>query len=586
MIQKVWEDRGEFNKEKVLGLSNKYKISPEIIAILDKRGVNIDSFFSETFSFPDALLLKDIEVGVDIVSDYIRNNKKICVVNDYDVDGATSGTIMNEAVIVCGGTSRIITPKRLVDGYGISKRVVDEAAEWGAELIITTDNGISAFEAIEYARAKNIAVVVTDHHELVKDDDGKDVLPKANAIIDAKRADSDYLFCEICGAEVALKFACVLFSRFNIDESIKKKSFRRFTELAAVGTICDVMPLVEENRTLVKNGLRQLKLSQIIGFRQLMKVQQINPDNISATDVGFRIGPCMNAMSRLRDDTDIVLDFLSEKDHIKALNLAEVLSKTNEERKGICEKAKTDALEIIEPSDNVNILYIPSSLPSIMGIVAGKIKDEIGKPTVCLTDDKDGILKGSGRSTDDYDMFESFSKYRDLFTTFGGHPKAVGLSIDKSNLNEFKQKVNDNTKGVVFYKKTLIDLHLPMVSVGERFIDDLERLEPLGEGNPAPVLCDDTLFLEGVSRMGKDGQFIRLSLRAENGELVEAVYFGDAGGFDNYISEYFGIPTKEALYERTSAARVPMSFVYLPKYNFWNGEKSISYVIKDYKVKE
>lgn len=586
MIEKIWEDRGQFDKERVVLYSKKLGICPEVVAILDKRGINLNTFFSLSGSIPNALLISDMEKGVEIVKEFAANGKKIAVVNDYDVDGVTSGLIMKEALSAVGGDSFIITPKRLVDGYGISKRIVELAKEEGTELIVTTDNGISAFEAIEYAKSLGFTVVVTDHHDVHKDESGEDRLPIADAVIDAKRKDSEYPFIEICGAEVALKFACVLFAKVGIDDTSRKKLFRRFTELAAIGTVCDVMPLIEENRSLVKAGLKDLKASQIIGLRQLMKVQQIEPQSISSYDIGFRIGPCINAMSRILDDTDSVLSLLEEKDHIKAKSLAEKISKVNEERKSFSEKAKKDGLEKVDLSEPISILYIPDSNPSVMGIAAGKIKDETGHPAVCFTDDKDGILKGSGRSVEDYDMFAAFSKYSDLYESFGGHPGAIGISIKKADFDKIKELINKDAQGKVFKKKTIVDLFLPMSAVTDRFVEDVEKLEPFGEGNPAPVLCDDTCLLEGLTRMGQDGKYLRLSLRDKKGKFIEAVFFGDADEMDSLLDKYFGIPIREDLYQKKSSSGVPVSFLYTPKFNFWNGRKNIQYQIRDYAIRD
>lgn len=577
MTEKLWLDRGEFNKAKVLELSNKLGICPEVLAILDKRHINIESFFSQSFSLPNALLIPDMDKGVGIVKDFCFRKEKIAIINDYDVDGATSGLIMDEAVRTVGADSFILTPKRKVDGYGMSTRLVDEAKNRGASLIITTDNGISAFEAVSYAKSLNITVVVTDHHDIHKEGE-RDVLPDADAVIDAKRSDSQYPFKDICGAEVALKFACVLFARAGIEEALKKKLFRRFTELAAIGTVCDVMPLVEENRTLVKMGLHYMKASQIIGIRQLIREQKIEPDKITAFDIGFRIGPCINAMSRIYDDTDTVLRLFKEKDHIIAKSVAETLSKANEERKASSDSSKTRALRLYDPSLPVSILYIPDENPAIMGIVAGKVREETGHPTVCFTDGEEGTLKGSGRSPSSYNMFEHFSKFEDRYLSFGGHPGAIGITIEKSRLDEIITLLNEDAAGMVFKKETIVDLFLSMNNVSERFVSDIEKMEPFGEGNPAPVLCDDTLYLDGVRRIGDNGKFIKLTL--SNGK--DAVYFGDADEFDRYMAECFGIPKQQSLYNIQEPSHLPVSFLYSPQFNYWNGNKTISFVIKDY----
>ena len=584
-MKKRWIGRGDIDFAKVTEDAQKYNISTAFAAILQVRGLDYDALVNPGKTVHDSHLFKDMDKGIAIVSDAINSGKTICVVNDYDVDGDTSGTIMKEGIEACGGNAFIVTPKRRVDGYGISKRLVDLAKDKGAGLIITTDNGIAATEAISYAKDLGFTVVITDHHEVPKTSDGDEILPPADAIIDPKQKDCKYPFKEICGAQVAFKFIILLFKAYNIDKETMNRYMMRFTELAAVGTVCDVMPLTGENRGLVKAGLELLRSSRVMGFRQLMKIKKIEPSKITAESIAFGIGPCMNAMSRLKDDTDTVLDFLSEKDYIKAEKLAICLNDTNEERKSIQEETLSQAKSILllEGEKQINFLFIPNSNPAIMGIVAGKVREFTGHPTVCFTGGEGGILVGSGRSTDNYDMFTMFSKHKDLYLKFGGHPGAIGISISEENLGKVMALINEDAKDYDFAIETVIDLAIAMNRVSEQFVEDINIMEPFGQGNPAPVLCDNTSILTGLRRIGSEKQFIRLSFIDNLGQDFEAVYFGDASSFDSYIESSFGKESLKNLYNCSGNAA--LDIIYTPKFNYWNGARTISYTIEDYKVR-
>ena len=585
-MTKKWINRGELNNGQVIADAKAYKITPEFAAILYKRGLDYNDLVSPSPSVAPSGLLKDMEKGVDIVYEGIKAGRKFCVVNDYDVDGITSGTIMDEAIRISGGESFILTPSRVIDGYGISKRIVEVAVLRGAEIIVTTDNGIAATEAISFAKEQGITVVITDHHEVPKAEDGCDFLPPADAIIDPKQQECNYPFKDICGAEVALKFAVLLLAKANVEKTVSSKSLRRFTEMAAIGTVCDVMPLVKENRALVKAGLELLSKSQIVGLRQLMKQKAIDTDNLSAYSIGFGIGPCINSMSRMNDDTETPLKLLSEKDYLKADSIAKAMVKVNDNRQKDQEYAKEEALRILNESgsNNIDIIYIENGNPALMGIVAGKIKDITGHPTVCVTDDAEGILKGSGRSTDNYNMFEMFSLHKNLYEKFGGHAGAIGISFKKDNLRDIVKLLNEDAKDYTFVPEIIVDLFLPMSDVKESFVKELELLEPIGHGNPEVVLCDDHSLLTGLSYIGKDKQYLKLCFD-NNGKTTEAVYFGDNKTFLDYLTSTFGETPVEELFQTPCTTRVPLSILYSPSINVWNGNTSISFKISDYQIR-
>lgn len=599
---KIWENRSELNIENMHKISSECNLSLPVSAILAKRGMTecAKEFLSkddETYFSP--CLLPDIEKAADIIWEKISSAKsqgkraKIAVVNDYDVDGVTSGVIIKESLDYIGGNAFIITPNRDIDGYGISMRIIEEILNQDCNFIITTDNGISANEQISYAVKKGCTVIVTDHHEVpfIKDSSGqkKQILPDAHAVINPKRYDSEYPFKDICGAMVALKVAEMLIDKIStIHPEERDVLLQKWTELAGIGTVCDVMPLISENRTVVKRALHSIKQgSAYIGIRQLLKVQEIDSTKINSYNIGFGIGPCINACGRMTGSVDASVSLLLERDYLKAEKLAKEIKELNDERKILSAEGEKAALQIVSesPEQGIYIIYIPNSSPHIMGIIAGRIKDATCHPCICLTDSSDGILKGSGRSIAGYNMYECLSKYKDLYIKFGGHEMAVGLSVKKENLDIIRDNLNSDMLGFdksLFIPKIIVDLFLPMTKITEDMISELSLFEPYGEGNRYPVLASTNVSLFRLSRIGKNGQYIKMYL-AENGRKFDAVYFGIADSFDAYISENFGEDTLSNLY-KTNDMEIKMDFIYKPSCNIWNGYTTIQYVISDFKA--
>lgn len=624
--KEVWKDRQQLDKQSMFEIAKENNVPLEIAAILQKRGIKI----GETQSFLNPMmmaeynpyLLKDIENGCRLVQQEILKIQKenavktvnldvddidcdidetetgICIVNDYDVDGATSGVIMKEGIEACGGTAFIISPDRIIDGYGISKRIIDEAIKRGARLIITTDNGIAATEQIQYARDKGLTVVVTDHHEVpFTEENGEKtyIIPNANAVINPKQADCKYPFKEICGAVVAYKFVEVLLDLFMIKGSQKAILMDKWCELAALATVCDVMPLIDENRHIVAKGLEIMRRgSSYIGIRQLLKEQKIEPTKISSYHFGFVIGPCINATGRMTGSVDTALALLLEKDHVKAKELAKKLIELNDERKLESAKDEEKAINIVENSEpsKIYVIHIPNSNPAIMGIVAGRVKEYTGHPCLCLTEtgekteDGDEILKGSGRSVTGYNMFEMISKRKDMCIAFGGHELAAGITLKKSILNDFTKLINDDfvCDDSVFVKTTLIDLFMDIGKINENVVNSLTMLEPFGNGNPKVTFATLDSTIVRASRVGSEKKYLRLSVLDKNtNKMQDAMYFGDANYFDSYIDEKYGEGAKERLYRGCTNNEMHMDLSYSPRINTWNGTTSVEYTINSYK---
>lgn len=593
LAKREWINRGEINTEELYKIAAEYSFSLPFSAILQKRNINIKNLLNDNLMY-SPYMLPDMDKAINIILEKIKSEKKakIAIVNDYDVDGATSGVILKEALDYMGADSFIITPNRDIDGYGISIRIIDEVINNGCNFIITTDNGISATEQIKYAKDKGITVIITDHHEVPFEinemGNRVEILPNADAIIDQKRNISNYPFRDICGAMIAYKVAEVLIGTIPaIHPEEKERLINRWSELAGIGTICDVMPLVSENRTIVKKAIELIKNgSSYIGIRQLIKVQCIDVSKFNAYNIGFGIGPCINACGRMTGSVDLAIALLLEKNSIKAEKLANEVKQLNDERKKLSLKAEEEALNMVESmASNIGIyiLYMKNSSPHIMGIVAGRIKEATGHPCICLTDDKDDILKGSGRSVDGYNMFEKLSMHKELYESFGGHELAAGISFKKKNLEEITRLLNDDIKDIdpeVFIKKTQVDLYIDFDKISKEFINEINTLEPFGTDNPKPILAITDTVITKISRMGANKNYIKLQLEKNNNKF-DAVHFGNAELFDEAIKGKYGEAALKELYAGKTV--VNMDFLYSPSINVWNNKESIQFLINDYR---
>jgi single-stranded-DNA-specific exonuclease len=591
--EKIWENRGKLDIPGLYQISNEYGFSLPFSAILQKRKINIQEFMDNDFMY-SPLLLPDIKKAADIITDRIKREKKvkIAVVNDYDVDGATSGVIMKEILDYLGADAFIITPNRDIDGYGISFRIIDEIIKAGCNFIITTDNGIAAKDQTDYAKGKGITVIVTDHHEVpfYYNEGGQkiEILPNADAIIDPKRAVSQYPFKEICGAMVAYKLAGVLLDGVpGLHPEEYERLMNRWCELAGIGTVCDVMPLVSENRTVVKKAIDLIKQgSSFIGIRQLIKAQSLNLEKFNAGNIGFGIGPCINACGRMTGSVDLATALLLEKDFAKASKYAEKMKKLNDERKKLSAECEKEALEMaggMAEDTGIYIIYLPDKSPHIMGIVAGRIKEATGHPCICVTDSEDGILKGSGRSVPGYNMFERMSKIKELYETFGGHELAVGISFKKDRLKKITGLLNEDMKDIpkeTFAIKTQVDLFMDMQKVTMGLLSEIDTLEPSGNGNEGVVFGKKDITVEKLSRMGADKNYIKMQLK-EGDSRIEAVYFGNAEQFDHTFLKKYGQAALDNIYK--GIGNFKMDFLYRPSVNTWNGRTSIQYIIRDYR---
>lgn len=574
-------------------ISNKGKISKLLVRILANRGIkdlrSIDSFINPTLDkLHNPRLMKDMEEGVKLVKDSIQKGEKIRIVGDYDQDGNSAILTLLKGIRRCKGRVDYVIPHRIRDGYGLNERIVREAKEDGVNLLITCDNGISALEPVKLAKNLGMKVIITDHHDVgfVEDEDGRKnyLLPEADAIINPKRQDCKYPFKNLSGAGVAFKFVQALYEEFNIDMD---ESYE-LLEFVAMGTVCDVVELIDENRIIVTEGLKRINNTQNIGLKALIRATGLEGKDINTYSLGFILGPCVNASGRL-DSAEMAVElFLTEDENLASL-YAEELYKLNEERKQMTEKGFEKAVDQIEQKgydkEKVIVIYEPSIHESIAGIIAGRIKDRYYRPTILLTQSKDeNKIKGSGRSIEEYNMFDEISKAKDLLTSFGGHPMAAGLSLDKSNLEDFRNRLNGQTtlteKDLI--PKIYIDIHLPLDYVSFNLVEELKLLEPFGKGNPKPLFGAKGIPVKRAFILGKNGNVLKLLLLTKSGRIIDGLYFGDIEEFEDRLSKKYGMAELDRMYKGIDSA-IKLDIVYTPSVNEYMGNKNLQVIIHNYR---
>lgn len=531
------------------------------------------------------LLMADLELGANILKEKIEMKKKIRIVGDYDVDGVISVYILYISLKRLNAQVDYIIPDRVQDGYGINNEIIEQAKIDGIDLIITCDNGISAVEQIARAKKLGLTVIVTDHHDLTYiEEDGvkKYITPEADAVINPKRLDCHYPFKKLCGAGVAYKLIEYLNSLFNI--SLEKTHL--LLEFVAIATVCDVVDLVDENRIIVKKGLELINSTKNIGLKNLIEESGIGEKKITIYHLGFVIGPTINASGRL-DSAMIALDLLMCEDPNKAKDMAKNLRGINEERKSMTQEGIDNLINTIEKTsmkkDKILVIYDPDIHESIAGIIAGRIKDRYHMPTIVLTKGLEGI-KGSGRSIDEYNMFEELTKVKDILNRFGGHPMAAGLSLDEDNIHSLRRQLNSLTTLTEddMIPKIYIDMGLPIEYISYQLVEDLQSLEPFGKGNPKPIFGEKSLRINRCSILGINQNVLKLNLESKKGTLIEGMYFGDIEQFEIKLIEKYGKQELEKLYKGLKN-NVLVDIVYNPNINQYMGNSKLQLIIQNYR---
>ena len=513
----------------------------------------------------DPFLLKGMDEAVQAARGEMARGTKICIMGDYDSDGVCSSFILKSYFDYAGAKSTVCLPDRVRDGYGMNVRMVREAFEDGAGLIITCDNGISCHDAVAEAKELGMTVIVTDHHEVSAG------LPCADAVVDPRQEGCQYPFKDICGAVVAWKFVQAM---LKDDAGAQAAALIDYLlQFAAVATVTDIMPLKDENRISVREGLKRLSVTGNRGLRALMELKGISGQSITSFHVGFVIGPCLNSAGRL-ESADEAFDLLYEKDPEKAAQTAGHLNELNEKRKQLTSDQIDRAQELINKDisekgspDRIIVCFLPEAHESIAGIVAGHLKEEYNRPAFIITGANDG-LKGSGRSIPAYNMIEALTARADLMQKFGGHAGAAGFTLDCS-VEEFRNALNEDcTLTASDLERTVwLDMRLPFEYVSPEFVKELELLEPFGTGNDKPLFAEKDITVLKSSVVGKNRTALKMVLENAGGARMDAVYFSS--------------PENISAAAGKTASGSKIMITYYPSINEWRGMQSLQIVIRD-----
>lgn len=560
--------RADFN-----GLAMRLGVSPVAVRIMRNRGLLDERemrkyLYGTLDDLYDPRQMKGMETAAGIIEKKLIEGKKIRIIGDYDIDGVCSTYILLKGFHRAAGNGQIDyeIPDRIRDGYGINESIIRQAAEDGIDTLVTCDNGIAALKEISIAKQLGMTVVVTDHHEVPVDAYGQ-ILPPADAVVDPKQDGETYPYHEICGAVVAWKLINVIYEDLGIPEH----EWMELLEFAAIATVGDVMKLQDENRLIVKYGLKKIGSTKNTGLRMLVEKNNLDINNLSAYHIGFVIGPCLNAGGRLKS-AKVALRMLLEQDPDRVSGLADELKELNDVRKDMTAKGETEAIEQVERfymSDNVLVVFLPECHESLAGIIAGRLREHFHKPSFVLTRGEQSA-KGSGRSIEAYHMYQGLCEVSDLLVKFGGHPMAAGLSIEESDIDEFRRRLNENAKLTEddFVPQIWIDVPMPFEYVNEKIVDELKGLEPFGQGNEKPLFAQKSLTIRNVRVLGKNRNVVKMNLVTNTGHPFDGLLFADG---DRFLEEQTGQNT--------------IDMIYYPDVNEYNGTRTLQAIIKNYKFR-
>ena len=550
-----------------------FGIDPVIARIMRNRGLtDLDEMeyylHGDEKDLIDPQLLKDVDLAAEIILKKVKEQKKIRIIGDYDIDGIQSTYILYCALKRIGAEADYVIPHRIRDGYGMNEHLVTQAAEAGIDTILTCDNGISAIDQIHLAKELGMTVVVTDHHEVPYIEENgvrREKISEADAIVNPKQEACQYPFKKLCGAAVAWKLVQVLYEQAGISVS----EADRFIENAGFATVGDVMDLQGENRVLVKLGLKMLNQTQNIGMKALILQSNRKLGEIRSGDIGFGLGPCLNATGRL-ETARIALKLLLCESEAEAAVLAQEAVDLNNSRKLLTEQAVEVAKQMIADggyeNDRVFVIFLPDCHESLAGIVAGRIREAYHRPTLVITRGEEGA-KGSGRSIEGYSMFEELNKCADLLSSFGGHPMAAGFSLPEENIEAFRRRLNEvcTLTEEELQAKVVIDVPMPIGYITFPLIEQLKLLEPFGKGNDKPVFADRNLVIERLKIYGPTGRVVQLTLHSSSGAKVQAVYFGDPDNLRLPLEEKYGKVVADDTMANRCVHNAALHFTYYPE---------------------
>lgn len=560
-----------------IDMGHKLGVDPVIPRILTNRGIPFGKMeyflYGEIKDLCSPHLMINLDKLCGVLKEKIDAGKKIRIIGDYDIDGVFSSYILYAAIKRVGGNVDVLLPHRIHDGYGMNISMIEKAKADDVDTIITCDNGIAAIDECALARKYGICVLITDHHELMyhMENDVKIYdLPDADVIVDPKM-DKDDIYHNLCGAAICYKLSQVLYKNYGIED------LEEFLEYAAFATIGDVMPLLDENRLMVKYGLQALANTKNPGLDSLIKQCGLKDAvDISVYHIGFVLGPCINAAGRM-DDAIKAFDLLNSSKESAQIMAAELVA-LNEQRKSMTEEAVILAKEKIEKGNlsNVLVIYLPNVHESLLGIIAGRLKETYERPAIVLTGYANGI-KGSARSIEAYNIYEHLSECREMFSKFGGHALAAGLSIEcskeqiEAKVKELSDFLNshDGLGEEDFKKKIYIDSVIPFSYISEKMVLDLKLLEPMGTGINKPVFANRGVKLFSGRILGKNGRTFKCVATDNSGKSIDALFFGE--------------PTEiEKITDVCNSGR-EISVLFYPQINEFRNTKTLQIVITDYK---
>ena len=572
------------------GLAMRLGVSPVAVRVMRNRGLTEEAemrkyLYGTLDDLYDPRLMKGMEQAAELIARKLKEGKHVRIIGDYDIDGVCSTYILlkgfqraakelSQRCSLEAGRYSVEKendtqidyeiPDRIKDGYGINESIIRQASADGVDTLVTCDNGIAALREISIAKQLGMTVVVTDHHEVPVDEYGQ-ILPPADAVVDPKQDGETYPFREICGAVVAWKLIRVLYEKLGIPES----EWMDLLEFAAIATVGDVMKLQDENRLIVKYGLKKIGSTKNTGLRKLIEKNNLDIENLSAYHIGFVIGPCLNAGGRLKS-AKVALRMLLAEDPERAGEMADELKELNDMRKDMTAKGEAEAIEQVEKQymdDKVLVVFLPECHESLAGIIAGRLREHFHKPSFVLTRGET-TAKGSGRSIEQYHMYQGLWKVSDLLVKFGGHPMAAGLSLEEKDIDEFRRRLNADAELTEedFVPKIWIDVPMPFEYVNEKIVQELKDLEPFGQGNEKPLFAQKSLVIRNARVLGKNRNVVKLNLVTETGQPVDGLLFADG---DRFLEE--------------QAGRNMIDMIYYPDVNEYNGTRTLQAVIRNYK---
>lgn len=553
-------------------IAERFHISPVTARIIRNRDITgeyeIEKYLHGTRrDLYDPHRLKDMDRTVDLLKVKIGEGARIRIVGDYDIDGICATYLLYQGLRRCGARVDYQIPERIRDGYGINESIIRQASEEGVDTVITCDNGIAAWEQIRMAKELGMTVLVTDHHEVPRDEKGEERLPPADAIVNPKQEACGYPFSGICGGVVACKLVQVLYESFDVP----LEEWEEMLEFAAIATVGDVMRLQDENRILVREGLRQIARTKSLGLRKLVEACGLDIGTLTAYHIGFVVGPCLNASGRLQT-ARLALELLLCQEESEAIRMAAELRMLNEERKTMTQEGTSEALRQAEKQyaeDRVLVIFLPDCHESVAGIIAGRVREARNRPTFVLTRGE-GCVKGSGRSIEAYHMYQEMCGVQDLFLKFGGHPMAAGFSMDECHVDEFRERLNRQStlKEEDFIPRIWIDVAMPLEYLSEELVQELKILEPFGQGNEKPQFAQKNLAIRSTRVLGKNRNAVKLSLVTEKGLPMDGMLFTEG---DRFLKEL--------------GSQRHIDVIYYPDINEYNGQKTLQIVIREYKLR-